>query len=54
MTLAISEGYMALFDGFLTPIYFKNPGLAKGNKLTIKVRDVENPAVTGECEVVLQ
>ena len=45
---------MALFDGFLTPIYFKNPGLAKGNKLTIKVRDVENPAVTGECEVVLQ
>ncbi len=53
-TLAISEGYLTLFNGFMTPIYFKNPGLAKGDKLTIKVRDVKNPAVTGECEVVLQ
>ncbi|MCK7522293.1 MAG: hypothetical protein MZV64_33750 [Ignavibacteriales bacterium] len=35
------------------PLYFKNPGFVKGDKLTIKVRDVKNPAVTGECEVVL-
>jgi len=52
--LAITEGYMAAMKGFLTPIYFKNPGFAKGDKLTIKVRDLKNPDLTGECEVVLQ
>jgi hypothetical protein len=44
---------MAAFNGFLTPMYFKNPGFAKGDKLTIKVRDTKNPQLTGECEVVL-
>ena len=53
-TLAITEGHMTAFDGFLTPVYFKNPGFAKGDRLTIKVRDVKDPAVTGECEVVLK
>jgi hypothetical protein len=53
-TLAISQGYMVAFKGYMTPIYFKNPGFAKGDKLTIKVRDVKNPALTGECEVVLK
>jgi hypothetical protein len=53
-TLAIKEGHMVALNGFMTPIYFKNPGFAKGDKLTIKVRDVKNPAVSGECEVVLQ
>ena len=53
-TLAIDHGYMTAFKGFMTPIYFKNPGFAKGDKLTIKVRDAKNPAITGECEVVLQ
>ena len=52
-TLAVSEGHMTAFYGFMTPLYFKNPGFAKGDKLTIKVRDVKNPALTGECEVVL-
>lgn len=52
-TLAVDEGHMAAFNGFLTPMYFKNPGFAKGDKLTIKVRDTKNPQLTGECEVVL-
>jgi len=52
--LAVTEGHMAAMKGFLTPIYFKNPGFAKGDKLTIKVRDVKDPGLTGECEVALQ
>jgi hypothetical protein len=51
--LAVTAGHMVAFHGFMTPIYFKNPGFAKGDKLTIKVKDVKNPALTGECEVVL-
>ncbi|MGZ5515363.1 MAG: hypothetical protein ACXW2O_09845, partial [Candidatus Aminicenantales bacterium] len=53
-TLAIKEGHMIALKGFMTPIYFKNPGFAKGDKLTIKVRDLKNPALTGECDVVLK
>jgi hypothetical protein len=52
-TLAVTEGHMVGFYGFLTPMYFKNPGFAKGDKLTIKVRDTKNPQLAGECEVVL-
>ncbi len=52
--MAITEGYMHSLNGFMTPIYFKNPGFAKGDTLTIKVRDVKNPALTGECDVVLK
>lgn len=52
-TLAVDEGHMAGFYGFMTPMYFKNPGFAKGDKLTIKVRDTKNPQLAGECEVVL-
>jgi len=52
-TLAVSEGHMVAFNGFMTPLYFKNPGFAKGDKLTIKVRDVKDPKIVGECEVVL-
>lgn len=51
--LAASEGYMSGKVGFMTPLYFKNPGFAKGDKLTIKVRDVKNPKITGECDIVL-
>jgi len=51
--LAVTQGYMLGFNGFLTPLYFKNPGFAKGDRLTIKVRDAKNPALTGECDVVL-
>lgn len=52
--LPITEAYMTALDGYMTPIYFKNPGFAKGDKLTIKVRDAKKPDITGECEVVLQ
>jgi hypothetical protein len=52
-TLAVDEGHMAGFYGFMTPLYFKNPGFAKGDKLTIKVRDTKNLQLAGECEVVL-
>lgn len=52
--LAITEGYMHSLYGFMTPIYFKNPGFAKGDTLTVKVRDAKNPALTGECDVVLK
>jgi hypothetical protein len=53
-TLPITEAHMLALDGYMTPIYFKNPGFAKGDKLTIKVRDAKKPDITGECEVVLQ
>ncbi|MCK7518515.1 MAG: hypothetical protein MZV64_12745 [Ignavibacteriales bacterium] len=51
--LAVREAYMLGQNGFMTPLYFKNPGFAKGDRLTIKVRDAKNPALTGECDVVL-
>jgi hypothetical protein len=51
--LAVKEAYMLGFNGFMTPLYFKNPGFAKGDRLTIKVRDAKDPALTGECDVVL-
>ncbi len=53
-TLAVTEGHMSSFYGFITPVYFKNPGFAKGDTLTIKVRDAKNPSITGECDVVLK
>lgn len=51
--LPIDRGYMTAWYGFMTPLYFKNPGFSKGDRLTIKVRDAKNPAINGECEVVL-
>jgi hypothetical protein len=51
--LPVDEGHMVGYWGFLTPLYFKNPGFAKGDRLTIKVRDKKNPELAGECEVIL-
>jgi hypothetical protein len=51
--LPADEGHMIGYLGFLTPLYFKNPGFAKGDRLTIKVRDKKNPELAGECEVIL-
>ena len=51
---AVKEAHMTALNGFESPIYFKNPGFAKGDKLTIKVKDIKNPELTGECEIVLQ
>jgi len=53
-TLSVTEGHLVSLNGFITPIYFKNPGFAKGDRLTIKVRDAKDPAISGECEVILQ
>lgn len=51
--LAAADGFMSNRIGFMTPLYFKNPGFAKGDRLLIKVRDAKDPGVTGECDVVL-
>jgi len=51
--LPVDEGHMVGYWGFLTPLYFKNPGFAKGDRLTIRVRDKKNPELAGECEVIL-
>lgn len=51
--LAATEGSMVGQHGFMTPLYFKNPGFAKGDRLQIKVRDAKDPAISGECDVVL-
>jgi len=52
--LPVDEGYMDDFIGFRTKAYFKNPGLKKGDKLTIKVSDKNKPQITGECDVVIK
>ena len=52
--IVATEGHLIALSGFITPLYFKNPGFAKGDRLTIKVRDLKDPAITGECDVVLQ
>ncbi|MHB8054616.1 MAG: hypothetical protein ACYDH3_05160 [Candidatus Aminicenantales bacterium] len=51
--LAADYGHMYGIRGFRTPLYFKNPGFAKGDKLVFMVHDVKKPALTGECTVVL-
>ena len=52
--LAVDEGSMYGYTGFRTKCYFKNPGFKKGDKLTLKVRDKNNPQLMGEVEVVLK
>ncbi len=52
--VAATAAHLVALDGFMSPIYFKNPGFAKGDKLTIKVTDSKDPAITGQCEVVLK
>ena len=50
----MEEGSLLGYIGFSTKCYFKNPGFEKGDKLTIKVRDKNNPQITGEVEVTLK
>jgi len=52
--LAVDSGSMAGFYGFETPLYLKNPGFAKGDKLTFIVRDKKDPNLIGECDVILK
>jgi hypothetical protein len=51
--LPADEGSMTDSIGFETRCYFKNPGLKKGDKITIMVRDKNKPDITGEVEVTL-
>ena len=39
--------------GFETALYFENPGFSKGDRVLIKIRDHKNPAIKGECEIIL-
>jgi hypothetical protein len=48
------EGSMMNFIGFRTKIYFKNPGLKRGDTLTIKVTAKNKPGITGQVDVVLK
>lgn len=40
--------------GFMTKLYFKNPGFKKGDQIVIAVKDKKNPNVTGSCAVILK
>ena len=51
---AADYGSMFSFTGFVTPIYFKNPGFKKGDTFLLKVRDKDNPELAGEVTVVLK
>jgi len=42
------------YQGFVTPIYFKNPGFKKGDSFVLKVRDKDDPELFGEVTVVLK
>jgi hypothetical protein len=48
------EGSMSGNVGFMTKVYFKNPGFKKGDELIIKVKDKENPDIYGSVAIVLQ
>jgi len=52
--IAVDTGSMFGFYGFDTPLYLKNPGFAKGDKMTFVVKDRKNPDIISECEVVLK
>ena len=53
-SLAIDEASMYGFEGFRTKVYFKNPGLEKGEKATFIVRDKKDPKLSGSVEVVFK
>ena len=53
-SLAAEQASMYNFTGFNTLLYFKNPGFKRGDKITIKVKDKKDAALTGEVDVVLQ
>jgi hypothetical protein len=39
--------------GFQTLLYFKNPGFKRGDTFKLKVRDLKDPAIAGEVDVIL-
>jgi len=52
--LAVNSGQVTGLVGFKTKLYFKNPGLAKGDELIIKIRDEHNLQTMGQVKVVIQ
>ena len=53
-SLAVDQGYMYNFVGFNTLLYFKNPGIKRGDTVTFKAKDKKDATLTGEVDVVLQ
>jgi hypothetical protein len=53
-TIPTSVATLSKTIGSRTKLYFKNPGLKKGDTLLIKVWGSNNPALKGEVEVILQ
>jgi hypothetical protein len=53
-SLAVDEGSMYGFTGFRTKAYFKNPGFKKGDTITFRVWDRNDPSLSGEVDVVLK
>ena len=47
------EGSMSGVHGFMTKLYFKNPGFKKGDKLVIRVTAKNKPDLKGEVAIVL-
>jgi hypothetical protein len=51
--IAVDEGSMAAGIGFMTRVYFKNPGLKKGDQIVIQVKDKNKPELMGAVAVIL-
>jgi hypothetical protein len=51
---AADQGSMYNQTGFATTIYFKNPGFKKGDSFILKVRDMKNPELASEVNIVLK
>ncbi len=49
--VAVDEGSLYGIYGLKTKLYFKNPGIKKGDAILIRVRDKKNPEITGEVVV---
>jgi hypothetical protein len=52
--LPTDQGSMTGTVGFMTKLYFKNPGFKKGDEIVISVKDKKDPEVVGSCAVILK
>lgn len=52
--VALDRGSGANMIGFVTKLYFKNPGFKKGDELAIVIREKESSQPKGFCAVVLK
>lgn len=53
-TARTDYGSFAGMIGFMSTLYFKNPGFKKGDKATFFVKDAKNREITGTCTIVLE